>query len=199
MVKVKILVIEDDAWIRESAIELLEAEGFEAIEATNGLEGLEKVQELLPDLIVCDVMMPEMDGYSLLEKLQANEKMANIPFIFLTAKVDKKDMRQGMDLGADDYLTKPFSRAELIFSISARLKKRQSSASERNRLKVNFLRSLQDGLSNRLSNISRLADEILLSPEGTEKTVDIASQIKGQVVVTDLLLSKLKKSFSEEV
>lgn len=196
---VKILVIEDEAWIRESAIELLEAEGFEAIEATNGLEGLQKAQEEVPDLIVCDVMMPKMDGYALLEKLQESEKLANIPFIFLTAKVDKKDMRQGMDLGADDYLTKPFSRAELIFSISARLKKRQGSQSERNRLKVNFLRSLQDGLSNRLSNISRLADEIMLSPEGTEETVDIASQIKGQVVVTDLLLSKLKKSFSEEV
>lgn len=195
---VQILVIEDEAWIRESAIELLEAEGFEAIEATNGLEGLHKAQELLPDLIVCDVMMPEMDGYALLEKLQENEKTASIPFIFLTAKVDKKDMRQGMDLGADDYLTKPFSRAELLFSISARLKKKQKSESERNRLKVKFLRSLQDGLSNRLSNISRLADEIMLSPEGTEETVDIASQIKGQVVVTDLLLTKLKKSFSQE-
>jgi DNA-binding response OmpR family regulator len=195
---VKVLVIEDEACIRESTIELLEAEGFEAIEAINGLEGLQKAQELLPALIVCDVMMPEMDGYALLEKLQENEKTANIPFIFLTAKVDKKDMRQGMDLGADDYLTKPFSRAELIFSISARLKKKQKSESERNRLKVKFLRSLQDGLSNRLSNISRLADEIMLSPIETEETLDIASQIKGQVVVTDLLLTKLKKSFSEE-
>ncbi|HEY9730050.1 MAG TPA: response regulator [Chroococcales cyanobacterium] len=195
---VKVLVIEDEACIRESTIELLEAEGFEAIEAINGLEGLQKAQELLPALIVCDVMMPEMDGYALLEKLQENEKTANIPFIFLTAKVDKKDMRQGMDLGADDYLTKPFSRAELIFSISARLKKKQKSESERNRLKVKFLRSLQDGLSNRLSNISRLADEIMLSPKETEETLDIVSQIKGQVVVTDLLLTKLKKSFSEE-
>jgi CheY-like chemotaxis protein len=195
---VRILVIEDQPCIRETAIELLEAEGFETLEATNGLEGLQKAQELLPDLILCDVMMPEMDGYTLLEKLQANEKTVNIPFIFLTAKVDKKDIRQGMELGADDYLTKPFSRAELIFSISARLKKKQSSEAERDRFKVKLIHSIEDGLSNRLNTISRLADEIVLSNEQTEETIDIASQIKGQVVVTDFWLSKLKKLFSRQ-
>jgi EAL domain-containing protein (putative c-di-GMP-specific phosphodiesterase class I)/FixJ family two-component response regulator len=119
----KILVIEDEDAVRENLLELLEAEDFEIISATNGKNGLDLAHSELPDLIVCDMMMPEIDGYGVLTELRQDLITATIPFIFLTARASKLDFRQGMDLGADDYLTKPFTRAELLTSIFSRLEK----------------------------------------------------------------------------
>lgn len=121
----KILVIEDEPAVRANILELLEAEDFEAVGAENGFMGAMWAQEYLPDLIVCDVMMPEVDGYEVLSALRQVPATAAIPFIFLTAMVDKADIRQGMDLGADDYLTKPFTRAELLGAITSRFNKQQ--------------------------------------------------------------------------
>ncbi|NEO48783.1 MAG: EAL domain-containing protein, partial [Moorea sp. SIO4A3] len=120
----KILVIEDEEFVRENIIELLDAEGFDVIGAENGRVGVNLAKGTIPDLIICDVMMPEMDGYSVLTSLRQDSMMATVPFIFLTAKAAKNDCRQGMELGADDYITKPFTRAELLGSISSRLKKK---------------------------------------------------------------------------
>ncbi|NEO00080.1 MAG: EAL domain-containing protein [Moorea sp. SIO3I7] len=120
----KILVIEDEEFVRENIIELLDAEGFDVIGAENGRVGVNLAKGTIPDLIICDVMMPEMDGYSVLTSLRQDSMMATVPFIFLTAKAAKNDFRQGMELGADDYITKPFTRAELLGSISSRLKKK---------------------------------------------------------------------------
>ncbi len=120
----KILVIEDDINVRQNILEFLYAEEFSAIEAENGRLGLHLAQTEIPDLIICDVMMPELDGYSVLEELRQNPITAMIPLIFLTAKSDKTYFRQGMDLGADDYLVKPFTRAELLAAISCRLDKK---------------------------------------------------------------------------
>lgn len=117
----KVLVIEDEMGVRENVLELLEAENFEAIEAENGKIGLQKAISEVPDLILCDLMMPEMDGYSVLTALREEPTTATIPFIFLTAKAGKVNFRQGMDLGADDYITKPFTRAELLSAILSRL------------------------------------------------------------------------------
>lgn len=119
----KILVIEDEEFVRENILELLDTEGFEVIGAENGRIGLDLAKAMAPDLILCDVMMPDLDGYSVLTKLRQESAMASTPFIFLTAKAAKTDFRQGMELGADDYLTKPFTRAELLGAIASRLKK----------------------------------------------------------------------------
>jgi diguanylate cyclase (GGDEF)-like protein len=119
----KILVIEDDQPVRENILELLEVEEFDVIGAENGLLGVQLAQKHLPDLVLCDVMMPELDGYGVLTALRADPLTAAIPFIFLTAKADKTDLRQGMNLGADDYLTKPCTADELLDAIAARLQK----------------------------------------------------------------------------
>ena len=119
----KILVIEDEDDIRENLLELLDAEGYETVGAENGIIGLEAVREETLDLIICDVLIPDLDGYGVLEAVRREPLTATIPFIFLTAKAAKSDLRQGMEWGADDYLTKPFTRAELLGAIAARLEK----------------------------------------------------------------------------
>jgi DNA-binding response OmpR family regulator len=119
----KILLIEDDAVLRENTSELLELSNYHVVSAPNGKTGVEVAKETLPDIIVCDIMMPELDGYGVLQTLSQNESTQHIPFIFLSAKTERKDVRRGMDLGADDYITKPFSEDELISAIESRLAK----------------------------------------------------------------------------
>ena len=119
----KILVIEDENLIRDNIVELLEAEDFEVFDAENGNIGVKLACQHQPDLILCDVMMPELDGYGVLTKLQENPSTATIPFIFLTAKADLGDVRKAMQLGADDYLTKPCTATELLKAIVIRLEK----------------------------------------------------------------------------
>lgn len=119
-----ILVIEDEAFVREGIVELLELEDFDVVSATNGQRGAEIATTYVPDLIICDVMMPAFDGYSLLMTLRQHPKTATVPFIFLTARSTKSDFRQGMELGADDFLTKPFTRQELLGAVTAQLKKK---------------------------------------------------------------------------
>lgn len=123
--KKKILVIEDNQEVRENITELLELSEFTTYAAENGKEGVRLAVENLPDLIICDVMMPELDGYGVLRILSNNPKTKLIPFIFLTAKAEKDDFRKGMNLGADDYLTKPFDDSELLSAVEMRLKKHE--------------------------------------------------------------------------
>ncbi len=123
--KKKILIIEDNDDIRESSIEILELAGYEVLEAQNGKIGVDLAQRHLPDMILCDIMMPELDGYGVLYLLAKNPETANIPFIFLTAKAERADMRKGMEMGADDYLTKPFDDMELLNTIESRFQKRE--------------------------------------------------------------------------
>ncbi|MBW4683507.1 MAG: response regulator [Komarekiella atlantica HA4396-MV6] len=120
----KILVIEDAAQTRSLFIEALEYEGFSAIGAENGLIGLLKAQQYLPDLIICEIMVPELDGYSILKELRQNYSTAIIPLIFVTVRTTRSDIRKGMELGADDYLTKPCTLEELLGAIAACIKKR---------------------------------------------------------------------------
>jgi len=122
----KILLIEDDPVVQTLILKILRAEGFEAIAAVDGYEGMAVVQQQHPDLILCDVMMPLCDGYEVLQQLNQNPNTAGIPFIFLTSKSAETDRRQGMNLGADDYLSKPFRREELLRAITARLTKREA-------------------------------------------------------------------------
>jgi len=119
----KILLIEDNTEIRENTEEILSLASYEVITAPNGKIGVTLAQEQRPDLIVCDIMMPELDGYGVLHILSKKTETAQIPFIFLTAKTERADIRKGMDLGADDYLTKPFDDTELLNAVETRLNK----------------------------------------------------------------------------
>jgi DNA-binding NarL/FixJ family response regulator len=119
----KILVIEDEPEMRRNLATILKLEKFNVVQAENGRSGLETAKKELPDMILCDVMMPEMDGHAVLQALREDKKTATTPFIFLTAKGEKQDFRSGMNLGADDYLTKPIAKAELLKAIEARLKR----------------------------------------------------------------------------
>jgi DNA-binding NarL/FixJ family response regulator len=119
----KILVIEDEPEMRHNLMALLRYSEYQAVAAENGRTGLEIARRERPDLIVCDIMMPELDGYALLQALREDAELAHIPFIFLTAKSEKEDLRSGMNLGADDYLTKPVANNEIIQAIEARLRR----------------------------------------------------------------------------
>jgi len=118
-----ILLIEDDAALRENTEELLELSNYKVSTAPNGKIGIEKAKTEIPNIIICDIMMPEVDGYGVLKELSLDDKTQHIPFIFLSAKTEHKEIRKGMNLGADDYLTKPFEEEELLSAIESRLAK----------------------------------------------------------------------------
>ncbi|MCD8486081.1 MAG: EAL domain-containing protein [Desertifilum sp.] len=121
-----ILVIEDEQAIRSNMLKLLTLSGFQAIGAENGRMGVQMAQVYLPDLVLCDIMMPDLDGYEVLNTLRQQPETAMIPFIFLSAKAERSDLRYGMNLGADDYVTKPFTSRELLEAIKARLAKQET-------------------------------------------------------------------------
>ncbi len=132
----KILLIEDNKDVRENTAEILKLAQYNVITAKNGKEGVELAQKEKPDLIICDIMMPVLDGHGALHLLSKNEETSSIPFIFLTAKAERSDFRKGMEMGADDYLTKPFDDVELLNAIQSRLKKKDI-------LKREFAKSIQ--------------------------------------------------------
>ncbi|WP_339609141.1 response regulator [uncultured Planktosalinus sp.] len=145
----KVLLIEDDTAVRENTAEIIELSGYDVITAPNGKIGVSKAKENLPNIIICDIMMPELDGYGVLKELASDDSTKYIPFIFLSAKTEHKDIRKGMDLGADDYLTKPFEENDLISALESRLAKTAILKEERERTKKAIdndsdLRSLND-------------------------------------------------------
>jgi DNA-binding NarL/FixJ family response regulator len=133
----KILVIEDHAMMRRNVLVILEMEGYRVASASNGREGLALAISEHPDLILCDVMMPELDGHAVLTALRTDPQTANIPFIFLTAKGEKSDQRAGMNLGADDYLTKPITRNDLVAALDARFARKEQQRVNFERLFIN--------------------------------------------------------------
>src|SRR4051794_23935134 len=126
----KILVIEDQAQMRKNLVTILKMENFEVLSAENGRQGVEMAKKHRPDLILCDVMMPELDGFGVVEALRADGELATLPVVFLTARGDKSDVRAGMNLGADDYLVKPIAREELLAAVRVRLARRQAHLAE---------------------------------------------------------------------
>src|SRR3954471_5722008 len=121
-----VLFIEDNQEIRENMGEILELAGYRIFLAADGKQGVAAALAEKPDIIVCDIMMPELDGYGVIHMLQKNPETQHIPFIFLTARAERTEIRKGMELGADDYITKPFSGTELLNAIESRLKKAES-------------------------------------------------------------------------
>ena len=124
----KILIIEDEPEMRRNLLTILKLEKFFAIGAANGRAGVDLAKKEKPDMILCDVMMPELDGYGVLQALRDDPSTVTIPFIFLTARGEKRDVRSGMNLGADDYLTKPVAKADLLGAIQARLARQAQQA-----------------------------------------------------------------------
>lgn len=138
-----ILIIDDEDLMRTVAAKILKDAGYKVIQATDGKVGVNMASQLKPDLILCDIMMPELDGFEVLQLLSKNQETAVIPFIFLTAKTDRLDFRKGMEMGADDYIIKPFNHIELVNAIESRLKKNEIR-------KISFTKALQslDNLAN---------------------------------------------------
>ena len=149
----KILLIEDDDIVRENTAEILELLDFTVITAANGRLGVVEALRHIPDIIVCDILMPELDGYGVLKTLSQNKKTQHIPFIYLSAKTERQDVRKGMDLGADDYLTKPFEEAELISAIESRLAKVSILKENTSNIGKNTLKSASE---NQLKSLDHL-------------------------------------------
>lgn len=165
----KILLIEDTEDVRQSTAEILELANYEIETAENGITGVEKVHEFKPDLIICDIMMPDLDGYGVLHILSKKPETASIPFIFLTAKSERRDIRKGMIQGADDYLTKPFEEVELLDAVESRFKKKAL-------LKEVFTKDL-DGLHKFFEDVSTFEDLKDISKDRSLKTYRYKSYV----------------------
>ncbi|WP_271253307.1 response regulator transcription factor [Pseudanabaena sp. Chao 1811] len=197
----RILVIEDDDEIRDEIIDILELKGFVAEGASNGRIGLEAAKKKHPELILCDVDMPELNGYGVLKKLQQDPDLEDIPFVFLTASSSMDNLRKGMNLGADDYLTKPLQIDQLLTAIATRLQKQEKSnnhkigsithsnttsqqasarqISETSRLTPRQSRILQ--LVNQGKPIVEIADELAVSIDAAELLADIAVRLNHRL------------------
>lgn len=166
---VRILAIEDEAHILENIAETLTIEGFEVISANGGREGVELARIHKPDLILCDIMMPEFDGFGVLMALRSEPETANIPFVFLTALVTRSAMRRGMELGADDYLTKPFTPDELLKAVRTRLERHQRQIQETEarmeNLRGNIMYALPHELRTPLAGLIGCADFMVMDYE----------------------------------
>lgn len=178
----KILIIEDEDTILQNVIDLLQAEKFEAIGAEEGQLGIHLALNYKPDLILCDIMMPDIDGYTVLTELQKQPRLAHIPFIFMTAKVEREDLRLGMELGADDYITKPFTPVELLSAIRARMKKQQQYSSQYNEERERA-KALKQKIGE-LEQLSQTREELLVRV--TEELRDPMSNISLAIQMLNL-------------
>lgn len=172
----KILVIEDVHALRSDMIEMLRLEGFDVAGAENGVVGLEMAQEFQPDLVLCDIMMPVLDGYGVLQGMRSEPNLRTVPFIFLTAKSDRTDVRRGMGLGADDYLTKPVENEELLAAIRARLNQRvtieEMTESRLTQLRQSITTALPHELRTPLNTIIGFSDMLMMeAPQITPSQV----------------------------
>src|SRR5712692_10146863 len=172
----KILVIDDEEVLREMVAQALSGEGYTVLAAENGQKGVVLARKEVPDLILCDVSMPMLDGYEVLKSLRDDPATATIPFVFMTAQIERGSMRHGMDLGADDYLTKPFTIPELISAVESRLKKKELLQNVSNRkleeLRSSLTLSLPHELRTPLQGILGLSD-ILLAEHETLQSAEI--------------------------
>lgn len=197
MKKTKILVIDDDELVCDLIASALQMEGYETLRASNGKEGVEVATANVPDLILCDVMMPVMDGFSTLRELRNERSTAMIPFIFLTGQTTKADMRQGMELGADDYLVKPVMVPELLAAIETRLQKhqlvRQETERKLNELRTSLSLSLPHEIRTPLSGIIGFAE--VLRDDNASLKADEISEMASHIHKSATRLGDLVESF----
>jgi signal transduction histidine kinase len=207
----KVLVIEDEDQIREEVMDWLQFEGYEVSGAENGRKGLESARHAIPDLILSDIAMPELDGREVLLDIRSNPQLSHIPFIFMTASAERESVRRGMEMGADDYLTKPFSHSELLNAVRSRLEKKialdtqvqtrvsmlnsaLSEEREKNLLKTRLVAMFSHDFRNPLTLILTSSDMIRnfsdqLSQEQTHKYLDrIEGSVRSLVQMLDDML-----------
>lgn len=179
-----ILVVEDDVEIREVLQDLLTYHGYKCILASNGADALEKVGIDRPDLVISDIMMPEIDGYELLERFQKQPELTNIPFIFLSAKVEVRDLRKGLLLGVDDYVTKPFHGQELVDTIKNRLEKNKKIRAEYEKIQKSIALYVPHELRTPLVSIMGYADLLLseFNEIDSESAIEMISHIQGSAM-----------------
>jgi DNA-binding response OmpR family regulator len=196
----KILIIEDNSDIRENTATILEMAGYEVFTAENGRAGIDEARRSKPDLVVCDVMMPELDGFGVLHIFRKDPKFQDVPFIFLTAKSERADYRKGMDLGADDFLSKPFAVMELLTSIEARLDKASAKRAvsifskeinENDKIdwvqKLFSISQVRRFSAKRKTNIIQegsIAQQLVLVERGIAKA--FSTHDSGKILITDL-------------
>ena len=193
----RILVIDDDELVCEMLASALRVEGFETVQALDGRKGIEAAQEHSPDLIVCDVRMPNLDGYATLTAIRKNPATATIPFIFLTGQGSKADIRQGMDLGADDFLAKPILIPELVGAIRTRLEKQQLARQETerrlNELRVSMSLSLPHEIRTPLSGIIGFAE--VLRDDSAGLKPDEITEMATHILKSATRLGSLVENF----
>ncbi len=192
--KKKILIVEDEADVRENISELLVEEGYEVMGARNGLEGFASIKKFRPDLVICDVTMPLMGGLELLKRIQDEKINFDKPFIFLSARAAKENMRMGMNLGADDYITKPYTREEILEAVSSRMNKSESMESKNSLLRANILNSLPQELLTPLNAIY-LGSDLLRKGGSTISTEEV--QECGEMIFSSA--AKMKDVFSRYI
>ncbi len=204
----KIVLIEDDIMLGQNLIEMLEEENFEVLHATDGRKGIELIKKSLPDIVISDILMPECSGLEIKETLNMDPLASTIPFIFLTAKADKQDVRRGMEIGADDYLTKPFVREELMNSINSRLRKSDILKKHRTDLTQSIAFALPHEFNNPLISILGYSEIILDLANKCEhsrcsdimsytKVIDSAGRELLSLLKRYLLVVKLEMIFSD--
>ncbi|NEO85624.1 MAG: response regulator [Spirulina sp. SIO3F2] len=189
-----ILVIEDEFQVLENTVEILELGGYRVATASNGYNGLEAVRREQPDLIICDVMMPKMDGYAVLETLRADPQLSLIPFIFLTAKADRTAQRQGMALGADDYLTKPFTPKELLATVETRFARQATVNAQINQAHA-MIQELKQTSRQAQGNLER-SEQLAQLKEGLLD--QLLTQLCNPVSSINLAISMLDNAQTEE-
>lgn len=193
----KILVIEDAHALRKDILEMLSFEGYDVRGAENGVLGVQAAREYRPHLIICDIMMPELDGYGVLSELQKDSSESIIPFVFLTARTDKGDMRQGMELGANDYLTKPFTASELINTVRIQLKKdedrRKAAEIGMEGLRANIILALPHELRTPLTGILGFSD--ILASDSHDMTAEKIGEMAQYIHSAALRLYRLTENY----
>ncbi|MEB3228957.1 MAG: response regulator [Synechocystis sp.] len=185
----KILVIEDESAVRDNIAEILELAQYEVITAADGVKGLELIRQQTPDLIICDVMMPQMDGFEVLETLQSDPDLAAIPLILLTAMADLQNLREGMDLGADDYLTKPFDLNELLISVSSRLRKRNFINQQIEKEKIH-VKSLNNLVKTQIKTVYEIEKSLTIKDKFIAKLIE---KHQGLIVELENTLANLRQ------
>lgn len=189
----KILIVEDEIEVRENLAEILELNDYQVLQAQDGVDALKVIKTIVPDLVISDIMMPKMNGHELITKMQQNDKTATVPFIFLTAKINSDDIRVGMSLGADDYLTKPYHTDDLLSAVKTRLDKKKLFEEKVKKISENISISVPHEMRTPLVSILGVSE--LISDEHRSMKKDEIVDLVGQMLSTGKRLHKTIEKF----